>query len=80
MSYFKSKESSGFVSLELQMVAPKPILSCNTQNEKKTLHIPQTHYNLSSLQIDMLLPHTQQNQNQNTSLHVHLLYARLYSN
>jgi len=58
MSYFKSEESSGFVSLELHMVAPKPILSCNIQNEKKTIHIPQTHYNLSSLQIDMLLPHT----------------------
>ncbi len=65
---------------ELHMVAPKPILSCNTQNEKKTLHIPWKHYNFSSLQIDMLLSHTQQNKNKNTSLHIHLLYAPLYSN
>jgi hypothetical protein len=35
MFYFKSEESSGFVSLESHMVAPKPILSCNMQNEKK---------------------------------------------
>ncbi len=82
MFYFKFEESSGFVyiHLELHMVAPEPIFSCNTQNEKKTLHIPWTHYNFSCLQIDMLLSHTQQNKNKNASLHIHLLYAPFYSN
>ncbi len=77
---WNSKNQVALFHFELHMVAPKPILSCNAQNEKKTLHVPWTHYNFSSLQIDMLLSHTQQNKNKNTSLHVHLLYAPLYSN
>ncbi len=42
MFYFKSEESSGLVSLELHMVVPKPILSCNTKWKENSPHSSNT--------------------------------------
>jgi hypothetical protein len=80
MFYFNSEESTGFVSLWITYGSSRTHPLMQHTKWKKTLHIPWTRYNFSSLRIDMLLSHTQQNKNKNPFLHIHLLYVPLYSN